>query len=126
MKKKSSYKKAEGKVLKWAKIISAVTVMISALTAVCSWVSSQFATAVSEQISSFQMEMKSAIQRHEQSVTRIELLALIEHDPNNIAAIEKIARYYFIDLNGDLYMTQKYSDWAHTYGGDVTIVIGEK
>lgn len=91
---------------------------------VCSWVSHQFATAVTSQISDFQQEMEQANTKHEQTITRVELIALIEHDPNNTAAIEKIAKYYFRDLNGDSYMLQKYSDWAREYGGDINIIIG--
>lgn len=126
MAKESSYEKAENRLLKWGKIVSAIAIIVGSLTALCSWVSNQFAIAVSEQISIFQEEMENATKRHEQSVTRVELLALMEHDPDNLAAIEKIARYYFKDLNGDLYMTQKYSDWASKHGGDITIVVGDK
>ena len=91
-----------------------------------SWVSNKFASAVSEQISGFQEEVKAANSKNEQATTRIELMVLMEHDPENVVAIEKMAKYYFQELNGDLYMTQKYSDWARQYGGDTTIVVGGK
>lgn len=118
------YDKADKKVQKWAKTISAIIVIIGALTGVCSWVSHQFATAVSTQISDFQQEMENSNLRQERSITRVELMALMEHDPDNVAAIEKIARYYFGDLDGDSYMLQKYSSWAKQYGGDITIIVG--
>ncbi len=124
MAKKSLYDKTDGKIQKWAKTISAVIVILGAVTGVCSWVSHQFATAVTSQISGFQQEMEQANTKHEQTITRVELIALIEHDPDNTAAIEKIAKYYFRDLNGDSYMLQKYSDWAREYGGDINIIIG--
>lgn len=124
MAKKSLYDKADGKVQKWAKTISAIIVILGALTGVCSWVSHQFATAVSSQISEFREEMESSNLRQERSITRVELMALMEHDPDNVAAIEKIAKYYFRTLDGDSYMLQKYSDWAKRYGGDITIIVG--
>ena len=68
--------------------------------------------------------MEQANKKHEQTITRVELIALIEHDPNNTAAIEKTARYYFGDLNGDSYMLQKYSEWARQHNGDISIIIG--
>lgn len=117
---------------KIAEIIGAIIVIVGALTGVCSWVSGQFANAVSDQISEFQDEMEEfqdemeeANKKHEQSITRVELIALMEHDPYNLAAIEKMARYYFHDLDGDLYMTQRYSDWCKRYGGDPTIILKE-
>lgn len=124
MTKKSLYDKADSKVQKWAKTISAIVIIVGALTGVCSWVSHQFATAVSNQISEFQEEMENSNLRQERSITRVELMALMEHDPDNIAAIEKIARYYFGALDGDSYMLQKYSSWAKQYGGDITIIVG--
>ena len=124
MKKTSLYDKADGKVQRWAKTISALIVILGAAMGVCSWVSNQFANAVTVQISSFQKEMEQANTRHEQTITRVELIALIEHDPDNTAAIEKIAKYYFRDLNGDSYMLQKYSNWAKQYGGDINVIIG--
>lgn len=124
MTKKSLYDKADGKVQRWAKTISAIIVIVGALTAVCSWVSNQFAAAVSDQISDFQQEMENSNLRQERAITRVELIALIEHDPNNVAAIEKIARYYFGKLDGDSYMLQKYSSWAKQYNGDISIIVG--
>lgn len=118
------YDEADSKVQKWAKTISAIIVIVGALTGVCSWVSHQFATAVSSQISDFQQEMELANKKHEQTITRVELIALIEHDPSNVAAIEKTAKYYFNKLDGDSYMLHKYSSWAKQYNGDISIIVG--
>lgn len=126
MAKKSLYERTGKTIKQLAEMIGAIVAIIGAITGVCSWVSSQFQNAVSSQISGFQQEMKDANQRQEQSLTRVELMVLMEHDPDNIVAIEKMARYYFQELNGDLYMTQRYSDWAKAHGGDTSIVIGSK
>ena len=124
--KKSSYNKASNRIQRIASLIGALLLIGGALTGVYSWASSRFATAVSEQISDFQSEMEMANKRHEQTIARVELMMLMEHDPNNVTAIGKMARYYFKTLDGDLYMTQRYSDWCKQYGGDPTIVIGDK
>ena len=58
----------------------------------------------------------------ERSLTRIELMLLIQHDPANTFEIEKVARHYFVDLGGNWYMAALYSDWAATYGGDTSFV----
>ena len=122
-KRGSLYEKTDKKLQKVAGTIGAIAMILGALTGVYSWVSSQFQQVISQQITAFQEEVKASDRENKQAITRVELTILIEHDPTNIAAIEKMAKYYFQDLNGDLYMTQKYSDWARKYGGDISIVV---
>ena len=126
MAKKSLYDKTDARLRKVAATVGAVTVLIGAATGICSWVSNQFQTAVASQISDFQEETRAASLKNEQAVTRVELMILMEHDPDNVVAIEQMATYYFRDLGGDKYMTSKYSTWAKQHGGDTTIVIGVK
>lgn len=57
------------------------------------------------------------------SNTRVELMVLMNTDPTNVVAIERMARYYFVTLNGDQYMSGLYSDWARQYGGDTSFVL---
>lgn len=123
-KKESLYDRADKKLQRIAKTVGAVIAIIGAASGVCAWVSNQFQAVISEQISSFQEETRAANARQEQAITRVELLTLMTQDPGNKAAIEKMARYYFKTLDGDLWMTSKYSTWAKEYGGDITIVIG--
>lgn len=122
--KKATNKGAVKKLQSIAAVIGALGAIIGALTATSSWVSGKFAEAVSEQISEFREESRELDIKHEQAITRLELSNLMRDDPYNTLAIEKMARYYFRELDGDLYMTQKYSDWAKQYNGDVTIIVG--
>ena len=122
----NKYDKADKKVQRISKSITAIIVIMGAITGACSWVNSQFQEAVASQINEFRDESRAADKRHDQATTRLELMMLIEHDPTNKAAIEKMAKYYFITLDGDLYITQKYSEWAEQYGGDISIIVGEK
>ena len=126
VKKSTKFENVGGRITKLGAIIGAVATIIAAATGICTWVSNQFQNAVSEQISDFQQETRAYDMRHEQAVTRLELGMLIEHDPTNKVAIEKMARYYFVDLKGDLYMTEKYSAWAEEYDGDISFVIGDR
>lgn len=123
-KKESLFDKTDKKLRRISATIGAIMALIGAAAGICSWVSNQFQAAVSNQISDFQDEARDADLRHEQAVTRLELTMLIEHDPENVVAIEQIAKHYFGELQGDKYMTGKYSAWAKQYGGDTTIVIG--
>lgn len=109
---------------KVAATVSAITVLVGAASGMTSWVSQHFTDAVSEQISEFREEVKESNVKRDQAITRLELMNLMQNDPTNVAAIEKMARYYFHTLGGDLYATQKYSDWCKEYGGDPSIIIG--
>ena len=148
--KASLYEKADKRIRKWAGTIGAIATILTALAGVCAWASSQFAKAVSDQISSFQQEVRDADKKTETQITRLELdqissfqqevrdadkktetqitrlelMTLIDTQPTNAAEIEKVAKHYFKDLGADWYMTSIYSNWAREYGGDISIVIG--
>ena len=125
-KKGSLYDKADKKLRKWAGTIGAIIALIGAATGICTWVSSQFQNVVSTQIEALRNERRESDKKREQQITRLELANLIHNQPNNKAEIEKVAKYYFITLDGDWYMTGLYSSWATEYGGDVTIIIGKE
>ena len=48
----------------------------------------------------------------EKDTTRIQLLTLIKHDPDNAESILKVARHYFVDLSGDWYATAIFQNWC--------------
>lgn len=124
--KKTIYGKLDKNLQKWARTIGAIVAIIGTLTGVLGWVQAQFTSAISEQIDDLKEEMQASDRAQTQAITRLELMSLMKNDPSNTAAIEKMARYYFWDLKGDLYLTQKYSDWCKQHGGDIDIIIGEK
>ena len=111
---------------KISEVIGALIVIGGAITGACSWVSNQFANAVSNQISDFRNEMKASNEKQDQQITWLELMNLIQSDPTNVTGIEKLAKYYFQELNGNQYMTGVYSRWCQQYGGDPSIVVGGK
>ena len=45
-------------------------------------------------------------------VTRMELLNVIEKEPDNLDAILQVAEYYFIELNGNAYVHSIFEKWA--------------
>ena len=118
---------------RWAKrILSAIATIgtvVGLVAGITGWVTVQLDSHLDTKIESItskieQLDVKSdaADKKLELSNTRLELTTLITHSPDNIIEIEKVARYYFIDLGGDWYMSQIYSDWAREYDGDLTFV----
>lgn len=123
-KKESLYDKADKRLHKWSATIGAIVAIVGALTGALSWVQAQFANAVSAQIDGLKAEMQESDRRTEIQITRLELMTLIDTQPENTAEIEKVARHYFIDLKADWYLTGIFSKWCREHGGDATIVIG--
>lgn len=118
---------------KWVKriigAIATVGTIIGILTSMTSWLAAQLDThldsklgTIINQIETLDAKSDEADRKLELSNTRLELMQLIEHNPTNVIEIEKVARYYFIDLGGDWYMSNIYSEWAKEYGGDLTFV----
>ena len=126
MAKKSLYDRADKKIQRIAGTIGAIVAIIGAFTGVCSWINTQFTNAISSQIKDFQEEVRASDKVDKQATTRIELMVLMEHDSDNVVAIERMAKYYFQELDGDLYMTQKVSDWCNAHNRDCGELIGEK
>ena len=78
---------------------------------------------VSEQIKSLRTEMEKGQHEDKLAITRVELMMLISHSPQNVLEIERLAKKYFTPpLNGDSWMSQIYSNYAKEYGADHTFV----
>ena len=120
------YIKADKKIQRISKTIGALVVIIGAVASVSTWISNQFQNAVATQIADLRSEVQTLDKRTEQQITRLELANLIHNQPHNKAEIEKVARYYFVKLDGDWYMTGLYSTWAKDYDGDVSFIIGKE
>lgn len=124
MAKSSLYDKADNKLRKISGTIGAVLVIIGAITGCVSWLNTQLKDAISTQVNALQKEMQEADERTEIQITRLELMTLIDIQPENVAEIEKVAKHYFRDLEANWYLSGVYSSWAKEYGGDVNIAIG--
>ena len=122
--KRKLFDRVSDRTSKVASLISAALVILGALTGMVSWANSQFTNAISSQINEFREEVQAADKKTEVQITRLELMTLINTQPENVAEIEKVARHYFLDLGADWYMTSIYSSWAREYSGDISIVIG--
>lgn len=66
--------------------------------------------------------LSSQLQEVRLSTTRNELLSLMNGDPENVLEIERVAKRYFTEYNGDWYMSGLYSKYAAKYGADTSFV----
>lgn len=104
-------------------ILVALGTLGGTLAAAGSWIISEVSAQSNQRIDQLQNDMKAQQQKQEQATTRIELMQLMAHDPENVVEIELLARKYFIDLSGDTYMTGVYSSWSKQHGGDTSFVV---
>lgn len=122
-KKENQFGKISENLKKISAVISAIGVIIGAFVGVGGWIVNQVNAESNEQIRALEARLDEAHKESQLGITRLELQGLINDTPENRAEIEKLARYYFLELNGDTYMTSMYSNWATEYGGNIEIVL---
>lgn len=123
--KKKLLDKVSDRANKIAGIVSAFLVIVGAITGAVSWATSQFTSAISSQINEFRQEVKASDDSQNLAIMRLELMNLMQTDPENVVEIEMLGKKYF-QAGGNSYMSRLFSDWARKYGGDPSIVVGGK
>lgn len=122
-KKENQFGKISENLKKISAVISAIGVIIGAFVGVGGWIVNQVNAESNEQIQALEARLDEAHKESQLGITRLELQGLINDTPENRAEIEKLARYYFLELDGDTYMTSMYSKWATEYGGNIEFVL---
>lgn len=123
MAKKTLYDKADKKLQRIAGTIGAVVAIIGAISGAFGWIQSQFVNAISTQINDFRQEVKASNDAQDLSIMRLELMNLIQNNPNNTVEIEMLGKKYFNPpYNGDSYMSVIYSEWANARGLDTSFI----
>ena len=116
------YDKTDKKLKKISGTIGSILVIVGALTGVFSWISGQVTGAISSQIDDFRQEVKASNESQDLAIMRLELMNLIQNDPENIVEIEMLGKKYF-SAGGNSYVSRYFSAWAKEYGGDPSIVV---
>lgn len=122
-KKASLYDKTDKKLQRISGTIGAVIAIIGALSGAFGWIQSQFTNAISSQINDFRQEVKTSNDSQDLAIMRLELMNLIQNNPDNIVEIEMVGKKYFNPpYNGDSYMSVIYSQWANERGLDTSFI----
>ena len=134
-KAKKKWDSLDKNVQKWASRLAAIATIVGVLTAGGGWLIHQVDNAVATCIETQTTEIQQEVQKlaetvetqdkeQEQRLMRLELMMLMEHDPDNVLGIERLAKEYFSErINGNSYMTSYFTKWAKQYGGDLSIVL---
>lgn len=123
MAKKSLYDKADKKLQRISGTIGAIIAIVGALSGAFGWIQSQFTNAISSQINDFRQEVKASNDSQDLAIMRLELMNLIQNNPDNTVEIEMMGKKYFNPpYNGDSYMSSIYSQWANERGLDTSFI----
>lgn len=123
MVKKSLYDKADKKLQRISGTVGAAVVIMGAMSGVFGWIQSQFTNAISTQINEFRQEVKTSNDSQDLAIMRLELMNLIQNNPDNTVEIEMLGKKYFNPpYNGDSYMSVVYSQWANQRGLDTSFI----
>ena len=106
-----------------AALISAVIVIGGALIAGGKWLLTEITASTNTRVSALEAKIDDNYAKDELATTRLELMVLMEHDPDNVIEIEKLAKHYFSDLNGNSYLTSVFSRWCREHGANCEIVL---
>lgn len=130
---KKKWDSLDKNVQKWAARLGAIATIVGVLVTGGSWIVSQLdnavATHLEDQTQSIQAEVQQLSDKvstkdreSELQLNRLELMMLMDNDPNNIVEIEKVAHHYFKDLGGNSYMSSLYAKYCKQYGADCEIM----
>ena len=123
MAKKSLYDKADKKLQRVSGTVGAIVAIIGATSGLFGWIQSQFTNAISAQINEFREEVKASNGSQDLAIMRLELMNLIQNNPDNTVEIEMLGKKYFNPpYNGDSYMSVVYSQWANARGLDTSFI----
>lgn len=121
---KTKLHKLPQKVKDFAALISAVIVIGTALIGAGHWIVKEVSASTNQRIDALEAKIDANQDENEVAITRLELMNLLQTDPENVIEIEKLARKYFNPpLNGNSYMTSVISRWCEAHGIDCGTII---
>lgn len=124
MKTKDKRMKLVEKIKSLSGFISAMVVIGGALIGAGQWIVHQINASTNSRMDSIEQKIDGNQQSNELSITRLELMTLIQTDPDNVIEIEKLAKKYFNPpLNGNAYMTSVISKWCEAHSVDCGSII---
>ena len=106
-----------------AALLSAIIAIGATLIAVGKWLVTEINSSTNARVDTLEEKIDDNYVKDELATTRLELMVLMEHDPDNVIEIEKLAKHYFSDLNGNSYLTSVFSRWCREHGANCEIVL---
>lgn len=105
-----------------AGVISAALVIGGALIGGGRWLLTEINASTNARVDALEQKIDATNESNKMAIYRLELLSLIQTDPDNVVEIERVGKDYF-SAGGDYYMSSVFSRWAQEHGADATFVI---
>lgn len=105
------------------KRIQTASAVLASIVAICTTVGSVlawFESKMTEHLDNRIDTLESTVNNIRLDTVRLQLDGLMAHDSNNIESILSVARVYFIEMNGDWYMTEKFKKWGREHDVDLS------
>ena len=99
-----------------ATLITSLGVIIGTIVGAVQWGIAAALSETNSKIDNVSAEVASV----KLDTMRMQLLMLINDDPTNHEDILKVAKVYFVDLDGDWVATETFLSWAKAEGVDVS------
>lgn len=99
-------------IIQIAAVITALGVLAGAVATADAFLLDRATTRLEERIKPIEQDINE-IKLDE---TRLQLLYMLEHRPEDTENILKIAKKYFVDMGGDWYMTAIFDEWCEERG----------
>lgn len=122
LKKTKTFDRMSEKVDKTAGLISSVLVIIGVVTGAIGWVNAQLQDAIAAQVSDLKATVQANDDQQNLAIMRLELMSLIQNDPDNTVEIEMLGKKYF-QQGGDSYMSSVYSKYAKEHDLDTSFIV---
>lgn len=122
-KKTNQLQKIPSTLQKMAATVSALLAIFGAVAGAGNWLVHEITATTNERIDTLEETLAETNRENRLSIVRLELMTLISNDPTNIVEIEKLARIYFGELDGNSYMTSVVSKWCKEYDSDCSKII---
>lgn len=105
------------------KRIQTASAVLASIVAICTTVGSVlawFEAKMTEHLDVKIDTLESTVKDIRQDTVRLQLDNLINGDSDNIESILNVAKVYFIDMQGDWYMTEKFKRWGREHDVDLS------
>lgn len=105
------------------KRIQTASTVLASIIAICTTVGSVlawFEAKMTEHLDGRIDSLETTVNDIREDTVRLQLDNLINGDSDNIESILTVAKVYFIDMNGDWYMTEKFKKWGREHDVDLS------
>ncbi len=97
-------------------VLASIIAICTTVGGVLSWFEAQMTAHLDKRIDT----LESTVKDIRLDTVRLQLDGLMAHDSDNVESILSVAKVYFLDMDGDWYMTEKFKRWGREHDVDLT------